>query len=230
MMKQIQQLKRKDPEFCRLVLSTMTLAYRPLHLLELGTLSGLPREISHNLKIIVKIVGTCGSFLTIREDYIYFVHQSAKDYLDFNASELIFPSGSSAVHYDLFSQSLQNMSASLQRDMYKLRQPGISIDLAKPPLPNPLAPLRYSYVYWASHFDKAYRSSFPHQSDLTDGGKIHRFLQDCFLYWLEALSIIEKVAEGVLAITSLESYVLVSHFYTIYGNCTKQGRLGHAGI
>ena len=90
-MRQIQQLKCKDPEFCRLVLSTMTLAYRPLHLLELGILSGLPVEIVGNLDSTVKIVGKCGSFLTIREDYIYFIHQSAKDYLDSNTSEAIFP-------------------------------------------------------------------------------------------------------------------------------------------
>lgn len=91
MMRQVQQLKCKDPEFCRLVLSTMTLAYRPLHLLELGILSGLPVEIVGNLDSTVKIVGKCGSFLTIREDYIYFIHQSAKDYLDSNTSEAIFP-------------------------------------------------------------------------------------------------------------------------------------------
>jgi hypothetical protein len=40
-MKQIQQLKRRDPEFCWHVLSTITLAYRPLHVLELGALSGV---------------------------------------------------------------------------------------------------------------------------------------------------------------------------------------------
>ncbi|UNI22807.1 hypothetical protein JDV02_008661 [Purpureocillium takamizusanense] len=42
MIKQIQQLKRRDPEFCRLVLSAATLAYRPLHMLELAALAGLP--------------------------------------------------------------------------------------------------------------------------------------------------------------------------------------------
>ena len=44
MLEQVRQLQRKDPEFCRFVLSTMALAYRPLHLLELGALSDLPGE------------------------------------------------------------------------------------------------------------------------------------------------------------------------------------------
>lgn len=49
MMKQIQQLKRSDPELCRLVLSVAILAYRPLHVLELGVLSGLPEKVSRSV-------------------------------------------------------------------------------------------------------------------------------------------------------------------------------------
>src|SRR5205085_11743705 len=45
MVTQILQFKH-DSEFCRLVLSTATSAYRPLHLQELGVLSGLPGYIS----------------------------------------------------------------------------------------------------------------------------------------------------------------------------------------
>lgn len=200
MMRQVQQLKRKDPEFCRLVLLTMTLAYRPLHLLELGTLSGLPEQISKNLDSTAKIVVKCGSFLTIREDYIYFIHQSAKDYLDFNVPGTIFSSGRGAFHYNLFSRSLQVMFETLQRDMYRLHQPGISINSVKQPHPDPLAPVRYSCVYWASHLDEAYRSSSPCRSDLADGGKIHLFLQKRFLYWLEALSLIKSMSSSIQTI------------------------------
>jgi hypothetical protein len=182
MMTQIQQLKRKDSEFYHLVLLTMTLVYRPLHLLKLSTLSGLPRQISKNLDSIIKIIGKCGLFLTIREDYIYFIHQSAKDYLDSNASGAIFPSGRGIYQYDLFSRSIQAVSETLQRNIYGLRQLGISIDLVKPPYSDPLAPLRYSCVYWASHFNEAYRSSVPYRSDLINGGKIYLFLQKHFLY------------------------------------------------
>jgi hypothetical protein len=50
MIRQIQQLKHGDDELCRHILSTATLAYRPLHLLELGALSGLPDQISNNIQ------------------------------------------------------------------------------------------------------------------------------------------------------------------------------------
>jgi len=39
-LRQVEELYRRDPEFCRLVLSTITLAYCPLHLLELGAVVG----------------------------------------------------------------------------------------------------------------------------------------------------------------------------------------------
>ncbi|KAJ3454768.1 hypothetical protein MRS44_013368 [Fusarium solani] len=81
MMKQIQQLKRRDLEFCRLVLSAATLAYRPLHILELGVVSGSPGEKSGKSERIQTIIRMCGSFLTMRDDQVYIVHQSAKDYL-----------------------------------------------------------------------------------------------------------------------------------------------------
>jgi hypothetical protein len=69
----------------------MTLAYRLLHLLELGALSGLPRQISNNLDNVMRVVNKCGLFLTVREDRIYFIHQSAKDFLLGKAFDKVFP-------------------------------------------------------------------------------------------------------------------------------------------
>ena len=40
------------------------------------------------------------------------------------------------------------MTQTLQRDMYSLRDPGLTIDLVTPPKPDPLAQARYSCVYW----------------------------------------------------------------------------------
>jgi hypothetical protein len=113
MMEQVRQLQRKDPEFCRLVLSTMALAYRPLHLLELGALSDLPERISTNLNEVMKVVNKCSSFLTIRNDRAYFIHQSAKDFLLGKAFDSIFPSGKAGVNYTMFSRSRKVLSRTL---------------------------------------------------------------------------------------------------------------------
>lgn len=74
MMDQIQRLERNDPEFCRLVLSAATLAYRPLHLLELGVVSGLPDTISSRIENIEEIVKMCGSFPAVRDGHVFIIH------------------------------------------------------------------------------------------------------------------------------------------------------------
>jgi hypothetical protein len=142
MMSQIWQLKRRDPELCRLILSTATLAYRPLHLLELASLAGLPERFSLNLELMAKMVGLCGSFLTIREEFVYFVHQSAKDYLSTDAELDIFPHRCAERHGIIVSRSLQGMSNTLRRDIYGLRDPGCLIEQARSVEPDPLAPIR----------------------------------------------------------------------------------------
>jgi hypothetical protein len=216
MIRQIQLLKRRDHEFCQLVLSTATLTYRPLHLLELGVLSGLPEQISGNTLSVVKVVGMCGSFLTIQDEYVYLIHQSAKDYLSTSAPTAIFPAGPAEVNHRVFSRSLQAMSMTLQRDIYNLCYPGLSIDQVKPASPDPLTPLRYSCVYWADHLCEVYNSSLHYQSDLCNSGTVHLFLQNKFLYWLEALSLMRSMTEGIVAIAKLETLLRVSlHFNNV---------------
>jgi hypothetical protein len=92
MLSQIQRLQHEDRENCRLVLSTMTLATnRPLRLLELGALSGLPGQISSNPNDVMEVVNTCGSFLTVREDRVYFIHPTANVFLLRKAFDKVFP-------------------------------------------------------------------------------------------------------------------------------------------
>lgn len=68
-----------DLQYCKNVLVVTSLAYRPLSLSELALLAGLGPEIDPQT-----IVEECGSFLTTKENTIYLIHQSAKDYLKAN--------------------------------------------------------------------------------------------------------------------------------------------------
>ena len=63
--------------------------------------------------------------------------------------------------------------------------------------------VQYACLYWVEHLQKG-------GAQLCDDAQVHQFLQEYFLYWLEAISLMGKTAEGVLAITSLESIVAVS--------------------
>jgi NACHT domain len=209
MLRQVQQLQRKDPEFCRLVLSTMTLAYRPLHLLEVGALSDLPKQISTDLDKVIKVVNKCGSFLTIRENRTYFIHQSAKDFLLEKAFDRIFPSGKAEVNYTIFSRSREVMSRTLQRDIYTLHAPGFPIDKVEPPVPDPLAAAQYSCLYWVDHLLDCDREDII--NNLKDGASVHQFLSTSYIYWLEALSLMKSLPDSIVIIMKLENWLQVSY-------------------
>jgi len=78
MMKYIQQLQRRYPQHCLRALSAATVAYQPLHLREIHVVAGLQEKV-RSLEDMERIINMCGSFLTIRDNYVYFIHQSAKD-------------------------------------------------------------------------------------------------------------------------------------------------------
>jgi hypothetical protein len=209
MLKQIQQLKRGNSEFCRLMLSAATLAYRPLHVLELGVLSGLPELISKNNQRVRDLVSMCGSFLTVRDDRVYIIHQSAKDYLSAKAASTIFLSGTAEAHRDISLRSLQAMSNTLRRDVYSLQNPGFSIDNLRTPVLDPLASVRYSCVHWVDHLCEA-----PQQkNDLVDGGLVDKFLEGYLLYWAEASSLLGALSDAVLAVGKLERHLKVGFVY-----------------
>jgi NACHT domain-containing protein len=200
MMKHIQQLRRRHSWRCLLVLSAATLAYQPLHLREIHVVAGLQEEV-RNLEDLERIINMCGSFLTIRDNHVYFIHQSAKDYLTMNASAYIFPSGRGRIHYDMFSWSLDALSKTLRRDMYNLQDPGSVVKDV--PDPDPLASIRYSCVFWVDHLCEADGQSLDQSMKLSDDGAIFAFLKEHFLHWLESLSLVNKLSNGVLSIREL---------------------------
>jgi hypothetical protein len=208
MMNQIERLRARDPEICRSVLRTVTVAYRPLHLLELPILAGFEGHLAQKVSL-EGILMACGSFLTIREDYIYLIHQSAKDYL----VTRIFPQGPEAIHFDMFSRSLRALSQFLVKDIYNIKHDGVLSDKAKPRDGDPLASFRYSCLFWVEHLchasSQASRQAYGYRDVLSEYGGVSSFLRDHFLHWLESLSYLQKLSEGVLSIRMLLNTVQV---------------------
>lgn len=58
----------------------MSTVYRPITLSELSSLIEMP-DYDYDNEALSEIITVCGSFLTLRENTITFVHQSAKDFL-----------------------------------------------------------------------------------------------------------------------------------------------------
>ncbi len=148
MMKQIEQLKTtQNKEFCRLVLSAVTLAYRSLSIPELSVVAGLRGTNAGKAKAVRTIVGMCGSFLTLRDDQVFVIHQSANDYL----TTWLQPAGVAQGHIDISRRSLDAMTSILeQKNLYNLDF-GFKPKDIRPPQPDPLGPIRYSCVFWADH-------------------------------------------------------------------------------
>ncbi|KJZ70285.1 hypothetical protein HIM_10329 [Hirsutella minnesotensis 3608] len=191
----IENVEEVDPQDCKRVLVCAALAFRPLSLCELIALAGLPP------KITVRAIELCGSFLAAREETVFLIHQSAKDYLDENFEDRLQQSGTAQGHADMGRRSIEAMSSVLKHNMYDLDY-GFKREDMKAPEPDPLAPIGYSCVFWADHlFESGETSSCKRQ--LSDDGAVFRFLKEHLLYWLESLSLLGNVPEGVRSITKL---------------------------
>jgi hypothetical protein len=219
MMDQIQRLSPRNADICRSLLCTAAIAYRPLYLAEMGRLRKLPGRATVLAETMRKIVAMCGSFLTIRDQQVYLVHQSAKDYLSDKMRAAALPS-QNEMHYSLFSQSLELMSSTLQRNMYNLAEPASSIDEVEKPGCDPLATARYSCVYWIDHlYDSKPKSWADSVGDLEVGGAVDEFIRKKYLYWLESLSICRSTGKGVVSMAILRSLVQVWHVKSTYYTC-----------
>ncbi|KAF4222482.1 hypothetical protein CNMCM6457_001372 [Aspergillus fumigatiaffinis] len=195
----------EDYELCREILGLMAAAYRPITLQELASFSKILIEHSNDDESLERAINLCGSFLTTREGTVYFIHQSAKEFLTGKASDELFPAGIELIHHTIFSRSLSNMGLALRRDVYSLRNPGFPIDKVKRPKPDPLGAVRYSCIYWVNHLQDARQIAAVKQSQVCD--KISGFLREKYIYWLEALSLLDSMSQGVRSMSKLEDLV-----------------------
>ena len=97
------------------------------------------------------------------------------------------------------------MSNSLKQDICGLDAPGMLVaEVDKTRVERCLPPeVEYACLYWVEHLQKG-------DVRLHDNDKVHQFLQNHFLHWLEALSWMGRMSEGILTIRTLESIALVS--------------------
>ncbi|RYP49468.1 hypothetical protein DL768_004827 [Monosporascus sp. mg162] len=193
-----------DAKLSKSILAVVSVVYRPITLDEVTSFVDMPPRSSGNYKVLAEIIGLCGSFLTLRERTISFVHQSAKDFILEKASNDVFHSGIKDTHRTIFSRSLQVMSRTLRRDIYSLGAPGFRIDQVEQPDPDPLAAARYSCVYWVDHLHDSDPTTNA-INDLQDGGSVDKFLRRSYLHWLEALSLLRSMSEGIASMLRLKA-------------------------
>jgi hypothetical protein len=195
---------------CLQVLAVIAVLYRPVTVAEIVVLTEQLADFVNDLDSVREIIGLCGSFLTLRNDTAYFVHQSAKDFVVTEALNEVFLDGIERVHQDIFAKSLTVLHKTLHRDVYNLQAPGYPIGDVRLALPDPLAVSRYACVYWIDHFcDSKYNLLADSATNQEDTRTIDAFFRQKYLYWLEALSLCSSMARGIVSITRLWHLVQV---------------------
>ncbi|KFA81583.1 hypothetical protein S40288_09617 [Stachybotrys chartarum IBT 40288] len=190
-----------DATLCKQILAIASVVYRPITLEELKVfVNSMDQDECDDLPQIIK---ACGSFLTLREGVLSFVHQSAKDFLLEKASDQILPSGVTHEHQALFSKSLKALAKTLERDICKLGVPGFPVDQVSPHHLKALASVHYACVFWVDHLQKS--DSMAIKDALQDNGDVHTFMRDKFLYWLECLSLLRSMPQGIHAVHKVEA-------------------------
>ncbi len=192
---------------CIHILSAATAMCTPRPLDELWDHSSEREMYNENDKRTV--LDYCSSFL-ICDEYsaVYFVHKSAKDYLEKHLH------GLTTHHFAVFQRSLQAMDG-LYRDMSKEEWGSTQ--------GGPQSLLRYACLYWTSHLEKAHDS--PHEAALQDNGQVHAFLREKYLFWLEALARLESIPDAVRAITRLKRLVMSSPSFSCWSSAMSVGHL-----
>lgn len=72
-LRMMENIESCDTDLCRQILAIISIVYRPITLAELSALIDLPNNYEDN--DLPDIIGSCGSFLAIRDNVIYFIHQ-----------------------------------------------------------------------------------------------------------------------------------------------------------
>lgn len=201
-MSRIEGEETKHLQHCKDVLVATLLAYRPLSLDELAVLVPWAADTDP-----YTIVEKCSSFLAIARGTVNVVHQSVKDFLEKNYKTRLQSAGPAQGHADISRRSIDAMFSKLEKNVYNLDF-GFKPKDITPPDPDPLAPVRYSCVFWVDHL--CFKSP-EYKRELIDDGLVLGFLKSRFLRWLESLSLIGKLSDGVLSIRKLLDVVQVCY-------------------
>ena len=110
------------------------------------------------------------------------------------------------IHQILATSCIRLMSQTLKKDICETHAPGSQTSQVESSWIKKCLPpeVQYACLYWVQHLQRS-------GSQVHNGEEVHQFLQAHLLHWLEALGWMGKTTEGIEAILSLESYILVCY-------------------
>ena len=187
----------------RRIVSTIAALLEPLSTISLSLLLGIQhtavqRGLRH-LRSVFNVPDDQGSPIRM-------LHPSFRDFLFDNqrcTDPHIFVAENEA-HKHLAESCIRLLSKTLMQDICDVKWPGTAAsDVERSTVQRCLpAEVQYASTYWAQHVLSS-------GIELCEGDWIHQFLKEHFLHWLEALSWIGKISEGIHALSHLESQISV---------------------
>lgn len=197
MMNQVQGQHRLYVGLCYLVLTAVCAAREPLRLKDLWILSGL-RDDGVAEEDIADVIDRCSCFLSQQDLRVGFVHLSARDWIMQHATASIFVTDIQCVHLRMSSLCMEIMLEKLRHDICDARKPagkeqGDDAVVA-------LADLAYPCSFWMSHLEYGV-------TDLENVTLrlVQKLLQEKFLQWLEALSLLKGLSVALPAMVQLNT-------------------------
>ncbi|KAJ5627392.1 hypothetical protein N7528_004819 [Penicillium herquei] len=135
---------------------------------------------------------------------IQLLHLSFRDFLFDDTRCLVkgFLISQSQAHMSLLQNCLDVLSKTLKRDICGLSDQSICAKDVEPARVNREIPghVQYACLHWVYHLQQAAVEPF-------DDGNVHHFLKVHLLHWLEALSLMRKMPEGMRRVIDLSSYI-----------------------
>jgi len=162
-----------------------------------------------------KTLQSLGSVLAYPESEdipIRLLHPSFRHFLldDKRCYDMRFRIVAHNAHVELAVSCIKMMSKCLKQDICSLGRLGVLNNEVDRGILQRCLPqeLRYACRYWIDHLQRSNVALDDGRSPLHD--RVHTFLKEHFLHWLEALSLMGNIPHGVLMMKTFESMLTVS--------------------
>jgi hypothetical protein len=211
MLNQIESFDEPEAKLSKFVLAIVLKARRPLCLMELAKLVSELDDVEDKPNAMKEIVLGCGSFLSLRNDKVVVVHQSAKDYLLSEDCTAVFPNGQNAIHCHVLSRSVEAMSESYE----KICDPSITERVFYHHYTR-LRGLTYFIVYWLDHLRLIFINDMSGAPFLSNEDFVCTFLQRYYRPWMHDIGLLGAHSEVVFPLNVLAQFLTVCNDISEY--------------
>lgn len=202
-----------DVTGCTHLLRVMMLAYRPLNMLEVCSMM----DLAPDSRKVQSFIDRSASFVQVQGQdvqYLTFIHQSARDYLAGLGSSVPEGIGTSVGHSEIAIRAVSHLTNHLMANLLQYPDTTATREQMVKDGTNPLTSLGYAAEYWIQH-SVAAGDAESNRTALRKSKSVERFLQSCFLEWLECLSLMDQLPRAVeglqMLVTILDKDTKVSY-------------------